>query len=79
LAPDESKLNSWILYISYCTDLVIASEEYYIYSLNTLIASIGGGLGMFLGVSIFGTLSRLLRHCIEKITVAQQAEENNLN
>ena len=69
--PDETKLNSRMIYISYGTDLVISSEEYYIYNLNTLIASIGGGLGMFLGVSIFGTLSKLLRPCRKKSSTGQ--------
>jgi hypothetical protein len=43
---------------------------------NTLVASVGGGLGMFLGVSIFGTISRMLRPCVRKISTGQQTEDN---
>jgi len=64
------------VYISYRTDVVIGSEEYYIHNLNTLIASIGGGLGMFLGVSIFGTFSKLMKPYIKKVSVAQQTEKD---
>jgi hypothetical protein len=68
--------DKWISYISFVSDLVVSSEEYYIYNLNTLVASIGGGLGMFLGVSIFGTISKLLRPCVKNISTTQQTDEN---
>jgi hypothetical protein len=76
VVQEELVEDKWISYISFVSDLVVSSEEYYIYNLNTLVASIGGGLGMFLGVSIFGIISKLLRPCVKNISTAQQTDEN---
>ncbi len=76
MSGDIAPENTWITYISFANNLVISSEEYYIYNLNTLVASVGGGLGMFLGFSIFGTISRLLRPCnLKKVSKSQQTDE----
>jgi len=52
---------------AFSTDLVVDSEEYLRYDLNVVVASIGGFLGMFLGISLHGVcllvLSRLIKLC----------------
>ena len=35
--------------------------EYYVYDLNAVISSIGGGIGIFLGYSCFGVASSMLK------------------
>ena len=78
IVSEEYLEDRLITYVSFVSDLIVSSEEYYIYNLNTLVASIGGGLGMFLGVSIFGTISKLLKplKTIINISTAQQTDEN---
>jgi len=77
----ERYINSWISYFSFGSDMVVNYEEYYIYNLNTIVASIGGGLGMFLGVSIFGTVSKMMNPCVkrEKVTADQKKDLLNHN
>jgi hypothetical protein len=52
--------------ISYSSDLEVISNEFYLYDANAIISSVGGGLGMFLGVSCFGIMSGLYKVMMEK-------------
>ena len=57
----ENMTDKWITYVSYASDLEVISEEFYLYDVNAIISSVGGGLGMFLGVSCLGLISQILQ------------------
>ena len=54
----------WIVYLAFSTDLEVISEEFYLYDFNAIISAVGGGLGMFLGVSCFGILSKIFQYLL---------------
>jgi hypothetical protein len=47
---------SLVTYISFASDLEVISQEFFLYDANAIIASVGGGLGMFLGASCLGII-----------------------
>ena len=69
LIAGENMTESWILYISFSTDLEVISEEFFLYDANAIISAVGGGLGMFLGVSCFGILSDLFKSLLNKLHI----------
>ena len=40
-------------------------KEYILFDINSIVASVGGSMGLFLGFSCFGMLSSLLAVCKE--------------
>lgn len=54
-------LTNGLIYVCYSTHLIKAYSEYYIYDFTAMVASIGGGLGMFLGVSCLGMTSYVFK------------------
>jgi hypothetical protein len=52
--------NVTFVYVTMTSDLSKLSSEYYIYDFVAVISSIGGGIGMFLGYSCFGTISTFI-------------------
>jgi hypothetical protein len=57
----EYLTDSRIQYISYSGDLEIISQEFFLYDANAIISAVGGGLGMFLGVSCLGVITNIFR------------------
>jgi hypothetical protein len=47
---------------------VTTSTEYYIYDFTAVVASIGGGIGMFLGFSCFGVASKAVSALYEYLS-----------
>ena len=54
------------LYVGYNSNYTLVSDEQYLYDLNAIISAVGGGLGLFVGVSAFG-LFELFLDCISKL------------
>jgi hypothetical protein len=48
------------VYVTITSDLTKLSSEYYIYDFVAVVSSIGGGVGIFLGYSCFGTISSFI-------------------
>ena len=52
-AGDPDKVT---LLLYYPRNIVKHSQEYYLYDLNSMISSVGGSLGLFLGFAIYNVL-----------------------
>ena len=48
------------LYVGYNSNYTLVSDEQYLYDLTAIISAVGGGLGLFVGVSAFGLFELLL-------------------
>jgi hypothetical protein len=58
---NETRISSF----AFATDVVVDSEEYLRYDLNAIVASVGGFLGMFLGVSLNGLCLKVLNTLVK--------------
>ena len=55
-----------ILYLAGATDFVMLTTQLRQYDLNSIIAAIGGGIGIFLGYSCLGLASRIFNYFLRK-------------
>ena len=46
------------MYISFLDSLLANEVEYLVYDLNGIVAAVGGGLGLFLGFSVFSVATK---------------------
>ncbi len=56
-----------LIYLYYKSDLVLILDEYRIFDGNSIVAAIGGSLGLFLGFSFFQCGSMLIYNTIDFI------------
>ena len=52
-AQDWYVKDGWIIFLSYLDSLLVKEVEYLVYDFNGIVAAVGGGLGLFLGFSVF--------------------------
>ena len=60
-SPSGSSRAHTIVYVHFPSTLEEVHEEYYIYEADTIVAAVGGALGLFLGFSCLKVLLRCLR------------------
>ncbi len=51
--------SGWGFYVTFPGTVKTVSEEFFVYDLNAIVSAVGGGLGMFLGVSAFGAVAQV--------------------
>ena len=62
----------WITYVAFSSDLEITYDEFFLYDANAIVASVGGGLGMFLGVSCLGVILEILKLLLKSTSLLSQ-------
>ena len=66
LGGSHALLHEWgksqRLYVGYNSNYTLVSDEQYLYDLNAIISAVGGGLGLFVGVSAFGLFELFLNY-----------------
>ena len=67
-------LNTSTLYFFYQTTAYEVQEEYLLYDFNSIIASVGGSLGLFLGFSCFQIARTSLKRLVKRLCYL---EKNN--
>ena len=50
--------NGWTIFLSYLDSLAVKEVEYLVYDFNGIVAAVGGGLGLFLGFSVFSVATK---------------------
>ena len=73
---EHKKPNKSVIGVTFNTDDTESMTEYYIHDLGTIIASIGGGLGMFLGFSFLGMALKVLCTIQDKYRVDPEFKAN---
>jgi len=63
---DRKGGNGASIYLRYKTLVVTESREVAIYDFNSILSSVGGSLGLFLGFSCFGTITSLIHFILKK-------------
>ena len=67
-----------LLYEFRSPETMTVSEEYYIMSMVSMVGSIGGTLGLFIGLSFTRTLRSLFRHIREYLEEKEEEERNRV-
>ena len=50
------------MWFALASDMKLIYKEYYMYDLNAIISSIGGGIGIFLGYSFYGVANSIINY-----------------
>ena len=66
------------LYVGYNSNYTLVSDEQYLYDLNAIISAVGGGLGLFVGVSAFGLFELLLNFVSKLFKLHQTISKNKI-
>ena len=61
--PYEDQGHNFWVYYRTTTDEMFVNEEYQIYNFNSMIGSIGGTLGLFIGFAFTNVISLIISHC----------------
>ena len=61
VVPYEETTNTSILYAKYNTPKIKIEEEYKLMGANAIISATGGSLGLFLGLSCYGVVWKLMK------------------
>ena len=70
--------NSQRLYVGYNSNYTLVSDEHYLYDLNAIISAVGGGLGLFVGVSAFGLFKLFLDYISKLFKLYKTMSKNKI-
>ena len=65
-----------VIDLSYTSTSVLAKSEFYIYNLSSIIGTIGGSLGMFLGFSLYHTGKDLIGKIQRRINNKKKVQDS---
>ena len=66
------------LYVGYNSNYTLVSDEQYLYDLNAIISAVGGGLGLFVGVSAFSLFEFLLNFVRKLFKLYEKMSKNKM-
>jgi hypothetical protein len=64
---DEDSLGGRIIYMAFATPYDLHYHEYLLYNFGSITASVGGAVGLFLGISLISVLSNAVDKVFDKI------------
>ena len=82
LGGSHALLHEWgksqRLYVGYNSNYTLVSDEQYLYDLNAIISAVGGGLGLFVGVSAFGLFELFLNYISKLFKLYKTMSKNKI-